>query len=166
MRAKYKQIAGTGGRASNLLYLLWAIFGGFILHILLCNLLSVLLRPIYQKPVDTTKDLINTEITPFLVPGSEFVVQFFADSLDPSYREVSKRFKIAKDWNEYDELVLKVPSTGLYAQLGNRPDYWLVPIENHKDWYRSAETIQLGGLFAGALTNKKWPLQKVHIKSY
>ena len=151
----------TGGLASNILYLVWATFGGFMLHILLCNFLSVLLRPSYEKPVDTTRDLLDRKITPFLVPGSEFIVQFFENSLDPNLQELSKRMYIAKTRKEHDELTLKVISTGLYADIGSRPDYWLVPKENHKDWYRSSETITLGSRFGGSLTNKKWPLQKV-----
>ena len=93
----------TGGLASNMLYLVWAIFGGFMLHILLCNFLSVLLKPSYEKPVDTAKDLIKRDIIPFYAPGSEFWRQFFAASTDPIYQEVSKRLVIAKDWDEYDD---------------------------------------------------------------
>ena len=151
----------VGRLASNMLYLVWAIFGGFMLHILLCNFLSVLLRPSYEKPVETTKDLIDRDITPILVPGSEYIVQFFKNSPNQDFQELSKRIYVSKDWNEHDELVLKVVSTGSYADIGRRPDYWLVPKENHKDWYRSSESIMLGSLFAGSLTNKKWPLQKV-----
>ena len=86
-----------------------------MLHILLCNFLSVLLRPSYEKPVDTTRDLLDRKITPFLVPGSEFMVQFFENSPDSNFQELSKRLYIAKDRNEHNELVLKVISTGLYA---------------------------------------------------
>ena len=136
-----------------------------MLHILLCNFLSVLLRPSYEKPVDTTKDLLDRKITPFLVPGSEFIVQFFENSLDPNLQELSRRLYIAKNRNEHDELVLKVVSTGLYADIGSMPDYWLVPKENRKDWYRSSEIVDLGSRFGGSLTNKKWPLQKVQNKS-
>ena len=151
----------VGRLASNMLYLVWAIFGGFMLHILLCNFLSVLLRPSYEKPVETTKDLIDRDITPILVPGSEYIVQFFKNSPNQDFQELSKRIYIAKDRNEHDELVLKVVSTGSYADIGIRPDYWLVPKENRKDWYRSSESIKLGSLFGGSLTNKKWPMLKV-----
>ena len=93
------------------------------------------------------------------------MVQFFENSLDPNLQELSRRLYIAKNRNEHDELVLKVVSTGLYADIGSMPDYWLVPKENRKDWYRSSETITLGSRFGGSLTNKKWPLQKVKSKS-
>ena len=56
-------------RASNLVFTIWAVFGGFILHFLLSNYLTVLLRPSYEEPVETAEDLIKRDITPFLGPG-------------------------------------------------------------------------------------------------
>ena len=46
-----------------MLYLVWAIFGGFILHFLLSNYLSVFLRPDYEKPVETAEDMVSQSDT-------------------------------------------------------------------------------------------------------
>ena len=54
--------------ASNLVFTIWAVFGGFILHFLLSNYLTVLLRPRYEEPVETAADLIKRDITPIIHP--------------------------------------------------------------------------------------------------
>ena len=37
--------------------LIWAVFGGFLYHILLSNYLTVLIKPSYEAPVDTAQDV-------------------------------------------------------------------------------------------------------------
>ena len=141
------------------------MFGGFILHFLLSNYLTVLLRPSYEEPVETAADLIKRDIIPFLDPGADIYVQFFAASSDPVYQEISRRFVIAKDYDEYDDMVLKVTSTGMFADFGTQPDPWAVPEKEYKDWYRSSEKIAGFNPYIGHLANKKWPLKKVLLSS-
>ena len=43
------------GVSFNIIYFTWAIWGGFLLHMLLSNYLPVLLKPVYDKPLDTTQ---------------------------------------------------------------------------------------------------------------
>ena len=149
--------------SSNLVFTIWAVFGGFILHFLLSNYLTVLLMPSYEEPVETAKDLIKRDIIPFLQPGQDIYIQFFADSLDPNYQEISRRFVIAKDWDDYEDMVRKTLSTGMYANIATTPWIfnWLNPEEEYKDWYRSTETISGTFPFGVHLSNKKWPLKKV-----
>ena len=135
------------------------MFGGFILHFLLSNYLTVLLTPSYEEPVETAKDLIERNITPILWPEAEILQQFFAASPDPIYQEISRRFVIAKDWDEFDDLVRKVISTGMYADMSSVP--WKVPEEEFKHWYKSTETISGTFPYAVHLSNKKWPMKKV-----
>ena len=134
------------------------MFGGFILHFLLCNYLAVLLKKSYEEPVETVEDLINRDITPFLGPGREIFRQVFAASPDPNYQELSRRLVIAKDYYEFFDMVRKVESTGLFSQIGYLP--YAMPYQ-YKDWYRSTEVV--GGLnpYGVHLSNKKWPLKKV-----
>ena len=134
------------------------MFGGFILHFLLSNYLTVLLRPRYEEPVETAADLTKRDITPFYAPGGEIFRQFFEASSDPNYQEISRRLIISKDWDEYWKMALKVISTGLFAQIGTLPYAYE---EEYKDWYRSSETIAGTNPYTGHLTNKKWPLKKV-----
>ena len=144
--------------SSNLIFTIWAVFGGFILHFLLCNFLKVLLTPSYEEPVETAKDLIKRDITPFLWPGAGIFKQYFAASYDTNYQEISRRLVIAKDSDELEVMVRKVISTGMFADIGTFPP---VPEEEFKDWYRSTETIAGDYPYTVHLSNKKWPLKKV-----
>ena len=134
------------------------MFGGFILHFLLSNYLTVLLRPRYEEPVDTAADLIKRNITPFLSPWGESWVPFFAHSPDPDYQEISKRIVIAKDWDDFNDMARKALSTGLFADIATYPWFGL---EGWKDWYRSSRPIVGDLSYGGHLASKKWPLKKV-----
>ena len=140
-----------------MVFTIWAVFGGFILHFLLSNYLTVLLRPSFEEPVDTAADLIKRDIIPFLPPGADYLIRFFADAPDPIYQEISRRFVTTKDWNEYIDLLRKTISTGMYADMGPMPK----PIPNYDVWYRSTETISGDYPYIVHLSNKKWPLKKV-----
>ena len=142
------------------------MFGGFILNFLLCNYLTVLLRPSYEEAVETSEDLIKRDIIPFLDPGAEIYIQFFAASTDPNYQEISERLVISKDWYEYEDMVRKVTLTGKFAEIGSHPSPWFVPEEEYKNWYRSSEAIGGFNPYVGHLSNKKWPLKKVKDKLY
>ena len=120
--------------------------------------------PSHEEPVETTKDLIKRDITPLLWPGAEIFVQFFADSPDPNYQEISRRIYIAKNWDEYNDLTSKVTSTGLYAEIGSQP--WGLqssnnPEEELKKYYRSSENIAGTFPYYVYLSNKKWLMKKV-----
>ena len=144
--------------SSNLVFTIWAVFGGFILHFLLCNYLTVLLRPRYEEPVETAADIINRDITPFYSPFGQIMREFLAASPDPNYQEISRRMVISNNWTEYYGMFDKVITTGLFAQIATVPT---VPEEEHKKWYRSTETIVGFFPYGVHLTNKKWPLKKV-----
>ena len=93
------------------------------------------------------------------------MTQFFEASTDPNYQEISRRLVIAKDWWEYEEMVSKVISTGMYADMASLP--WILnSTEEHDDWYRSTETIAGTNPYVVHLSNKKWPLKKVLKSSF
>ena len=112
--------------------------------------------------METAADLIKRDITLFMRPGSEIYRQLFAASPDPSYQEISRSLVIAKDYEEFGEMVNKVTSTGSFARIGNTPGTgWPIPEEEYRNWYRSSEKIAGDNPFGGHLANKKWPLRKV-----
>ena len=153
--------------ASNLVFTIWAVFGGFILHFLLSNYLTVLLRPSYEPAVDTAADIIENDITPFIWPGAEIYTDLFANSPDPNYQEISRRLVVAKDFDVYEDMVRKCLSTGLYTSLRKVP--WcfndLLQLQCAKEfkdwWYRSSNPISGAYPYQIHLSNKKWPLKKV-----
>jgi len=46
----------TSLHSFNLLWLMWAVCGGFfITNFILCNWLPILVKPVFEKPVDSTQ---------------------------------------------------------------------------------------------------------------
>ena len=90
--------------ASNLVYTIWAVFGGFILHFLLSRYLTVLLKPSYEEPVETAADLVKRNIIPFSWPGSDYYVEMFAEYPDPYYKQIAQRLHITKGTQSLPQL--------------------------------------------------------------
>ena len=113
--------------------------------------------------MESAADLIKRDIIPFYLPGGEIYQQLFAASLDPNYQEISRRLVIPKDLNEYKNMMRKVTTTGMFAQMGHVPYTLVVPEEEHKNWYKSMESVPGLNPYGVNLSNKKWPLKKVFL---
>ena len=140
------------------MYTIWTVFGGFILHFLLCNYLEVLLKPSYEKPVEGAAEIIKRGITPVLLPNQRIYVQLFSNSPDPVYQKLAERFYVCKDKTEYNEIrrKRKIWNTGLYAVMGDKSNY-----KGERFHYYSKEVVIGRYNFPGSIVNKKWPLKKV-----
>ena len=118
--------------------------------------------------METAKDLIKRNITPILWPTGAIYIQLFAASPDPIYQEISRRFVLAQDFDEYLDMVSKVISTGMFVDMGTLPMVlnWDNPEDEFKNWYRSTETIAVENPYGVHLLNKKWPLIEVLYSSF
>ena len=67
------------GFASNMILLLWCVWGGFILHMLESNYLTMLVKPNYEKPVDSAQDVIDRGIIILWQPGYDFYKQMMIE---------------------------------------------------------------------------------------
>ena len=76
--------------------LMWCVWGGFLLHILECNYLTVLVKPVYEKPIDTAEDIIERGITILSYPGSEALVEKMKKSPFPLTRKLAENTHVAK----------------------------------------------------------------------
>ena len=165
----------SAGFSSNLVFLVWAVFGGFLLHILLCNYLTVLLKPRYEEPVNSAHDLIERNITPFIDNGfrrqdgtSENYLQIYFRTAfrDPVYQKVASRLEVPTDDNNALELWERINSPDpknrtavLFTKNGGRK-YW-------NNYYYSEEIVEMEPLpFEIHILNKKWPLKKVYMYIY
>ena len=63
------------GFASNMVLLLWCVCGGFLLHMLEANFLTMLLKPNYEKPVDFEQDILDRGLRLITVVGGESKVE-------------------------------------------------------------------------------------------
>ena len=84
------------GRSSNLVFTIWAVFGGFILHFLLSNYLTVLLRPRFEKPVESAADLIARDIHLSIIQGGIFGFNFLQPHQIPIIKKFQRDFILLK----------------------------------------------------------------------
>ena len=139
-------------------------------HILLCNLLTTLLRPNFEEPLDTAKQLVKKNITLYDAPGAEMWKQFLLESSIPEYNILGETFIIADDWDHLDILMEHdVIGAGTHAYIaGSVAPYYLDMGKKHHPegngiygWYRSKEKVAGDNPYVGYLTNKKWHLNEV-----
>ena len=136
------------------------ILNFFCSHILLCNILTVILRPNFEEPLDTAKQLVEQNITLYMPPAYDIWIQFLLQSPVPEYNILGENMIIADDWGHFDNISkYDVLGTGTHAMM----IAYLLPYElDMGRWYRSKEIVA-GKYNYGPpyLTNKKWYLNEV-----
>ena len=75
---------------------MWCVMGGFMLHILECNYLTVLVKSVYEKPIDTAEDIIERDITIIRIPGTESLTETLKRSPFPLVRALAENMYVAK----------------------------------------------------------------------
>ena len=51
--------------------LLWCVCGGLLAHMLEANFLTILLKPVYEKPINTAQDILDRGFAIIFPPYSE-----------------------------------------------------------------------------------------------
>ena len=70
--------------------LMWCVMGGFLLHILECNYLTVLLKPVYETPVDSAEDVLERGLKILDSPGTQSKVESMLRSPSPLMRAIAE----------------------------------------------------------------------------
>ena len=76
--------------------LMWCVWGGFLLHILECNYLTVRVKPVYEKPIDTAEDIIERGIKIIVSPGTDSIVESLKKSPFPLTRKLAENTHVPK----------------------------------------------------------------------
>ena len=71
--------------------LLWCVCGGLLAHILEANYLTMLLKPSYEKPVDTAQDILDRHLTILSAPGTDSLVENLKNSPYKITRAMAER---------------------------------------------------------------------------
>ena len=117
------------------------------------------MRPNFEEPLDTAKQLVEQNITLYRPPGSYLWKQFLLESSIPEYNILGETMIIADDWDHYENIIKHdVIGAGTHAQMvGSLSSYELAMGK----WYRSKEKVSGHYPYSGYLTNKKWHLNEV-----
>ena len=125
------------------------------------NYLSILLKPNYEKAIDTAQDVLDRGLTIIEYPGAEAIVEIMKNSPSNITRELAERTIVCKDWEECDNvtvgLIQEAVKTGSsVVEVGILwPEYW-----EFGKWHRSKEKKGGDHPFASYLLNKKWTLEE------
>ena len=130
----------------------------FCSHILLCNILTVILRPNFEEPLDTAKQLVEQNITLYIGPGGEGSKQFLLESSIPEYNILGENMIITDDWDHFKNMTKHdVIGAGTHAQMVGL--LWSSERALGR-WHRSHERVTGDNPYAGYLTSKKWHLNE------
>ena len=78
------------GFASNMILLLWCVCGGFILHMFESNYFTMLMKPTYEKPVDSAADIIERGLRVIFPPYTESTLEELKNSPFDSTRRLAE----------------------------------------------------------------------------
>ena len=91
----------TNLHSFNLLWLMWAVCGGFfITNFILCNYLKVLVKPVFEKPVDSSEDVVTRGLIPYMHPGTGVWKKVMSKMPDP-YPVLAETMIISTSWPQF-----------------------------------------------------------------
>ena len=76
--------------------LLWCICGGLLAHMLEANFLTILLKPVYENPIDTAEDLLDRGLAVLYGPGTQSTREILMNSPYYIIRTVAERTIVPK----------------------------------------------------------------------
>ena len=120
----------------------------------------MILRPNFEEPLDTAKQLVERNITLYMWPYAcaSGWKTFLLYSPIPEYEILGKNMICTWNWDDFEKKSeYDVLGNGTHAQLTS----YLDPISLAMGrWYRSKEKFQ-DDPYYGFLSNKKWHLNEV-----
>ena len=84
------------GISSRIIFLIWCIFGGFLLHFFGSLFLESLLIRDYEKPVDTAQDILDRGLSVITIPGGGSMVEILKNSPFPLTRRLAEMTVVPK----------------------------------------------------------------------
>ena len=84
------------GFASNLMLLFWCVCGGFLLYMFESTYLTMLMKPTYEKPVDTAEDILDRGLSVIKSNIAAAIVEAEKNSSFAIIRELAERTIIPK----------------------------------------------------------------------
>ena len=116
------------------------------------------MRPNFEEPLDTAKQMVEKNITLYMEHGGEIWKQFLLESSITDYNILGENFIITEGWDHYWNLTtLDLIGAGTHAMLSSYLADWEEPMGK---WYRSKETLESKYPYGGYLTNKNWHLNE------
>ena len=78
-----------------------------------------MMKPNFEPPVRTLRQILDRNITLYMIPGDYGWKVLFVKSDIPELREIAKTMIIPKSWDEFDNLTKWNPYTALFPYVAN-----------------------------------------------
>ena len=131
------------------------------------------MKPNFESPVHTARDLVERDFTLMIVPGVRTFKYILSKSDIPEYRKIAESIIFTKSWSQYNALTKnEVLSRGTHAMMTS----YMAPHElarttevDHKYRYKynfgrgyyRGEILFGNNPISGYLTHKMWHLNEV-----
>ena len=116
------------------------------------------MRPNFEEPLDTSKQLVKQNITLYFQSDIEIWRQFLLESSIPEYNILGETVIIADDEDHFNNITEHdVMGAGTHAQLQGQ--LWPDELAMGR-WHRSKEKLAGDHPYAGYLTDKQWHLNE------
>ena len=116
------------------------------------------MRPNFEEPLDTSKQLVEQNITLYDAPGYEGWRHFLQESSIPEYNILGGNMIFADDLHQFYNIAYHdVIGAGTHAQIAG---YLYPDLLAMGRWYRSKEKVSGTNPYAGYLTKKKWHMNE------
>ena len=79
------------GFSVNLVYLIWAIFGGVLLHAFNSLVLKMTFMPVWEEPINTAQQVLDRGLVPTLLLKNDLVFDKLKRSPYPAEQKLAKK---------------------------------------------------------------------------
>ena len=84
------------GLAFKMTFLLWCVCGGLLLHMFESTFFSMLIKPVYETPINTAQDVLDRGLPVIITPGTESLVEIYKNSPSSITRQLAERTILPK----------------------------------------------------------------------
>ena len=84
------------GLAFKMTFLLWCVCGGLLLHMFESTFFSMLMKPVYETPINTAQDVLDRGLPVISSPGTESKVEIEKNSPSSITRQLAERTIVPK----------------------------------------------------------------------
>ena len=122
-----------------------------------------MMRPRFEDPIDTAKDMMDNNITLFmrqyLYPSNK---QFLLKLDIPEYTFIAENMVSVKDWDEYYYYVEHyVHGSGTHAFMQGNLGYQELQIASMEKWWKSSESVPGITPYGSYLSGRNWIMNEV-----
>ena len=148
------------GFAANFVLISWSVLGGVIGYAFLANFLTMLIKPVLEKPIDSVQDIVDQGMVPitFETGWGEYYIDLLKNSPNPLYRQLAEIAITPKDGEERLKLMKeRILKDGTSVYISDR----IYSDElDPADFYSSKDVLEGMDPWVVWIVNKKWPLSE------